>query len=121
MKNNIAERSIINGVNALDSMDQYAVLAPQFHRWRRSGNVITWFVDEISQGSTPVRDVAAVIDQFYLGCAGTGPDGAGSVKASSYSINAFGVTTGMSTSDVDLMKAYAYPRVGINWKKALNP
>ena len=121
IKNNLALRAASGAINVIDNMTEYAVMSPQLHRWRRTGNIVTLYVDEISQGSTPVRNAGPVIDQFYIGCPGTGPDGAGSLKASAYSINAFGITTGMSASDITSLASWVYPRAGIGWKKGLNP
>jgi len=122
IKNNMALRDGV-ALNSSDSVTEYQTMCPQLLRWDRvAGGVTTIYADEISQGSTPARtDAGIAVNQFGIGCTTSGPAGGGNSKNAAYTINALGVTTGFSAADITNLAAWVWPRVGLNWKKGLNP
>jgi hypothetical protein len=120
IKNNVAMRDGV--LNVVDNFSEIAVMSPQLLRWKRgTGSIYTLYRDEISEGNLPARvDAGIAIDQFCIGMSGAGANGG--AKNSSMDINAIGIVSGaMTAQDIANLAAWAYPRVGLNWKKALNP
>lgn len=120
IRNNVAIRDGV--INVVDNMTEPAVMSPQFLRWKRgAGSIYTVYRDEISEGSTAARvDAGIAIDQFCIGMSGAGANGG--AKNVAMDINAIGIVSGnMTAPDIAALIAWAYPRIGINWKKGMNP
>jgi hypothetical protein len=120
IRNNVAIRDGV--INVVDNVTEPAVMSPQFMRWKRgAGSIYTVYRDEISEGSTPARvDAGIAIDQFVLGMNGAGANGG--TKNVAMDVNAIGIVSGsMTAQDIAALAAWAYPRIGINWKKGVNP
>lgn len=117
IKNQMVSRD--GALNVADSMTEFQTLAPQLLEFQRAaGGVWSFIKDGISEGGVTRSDAGVAVGQLLLG--GT-PNGSSSAAVSSHTISAFGITTGLSAGDQANLRLWAAQRLGMLWKKGLNP